>query len=205
MHACMQGTQGQPVGRRHQLRTSILRVVVVDHRVAALIATVAHAVLDAPERQERQPAAHRADGGADERGHTPHPQIPCALLPARPFPSSIFLVKNRRDIGKSQSIWTDSQMETARLLVGQRVDGQGEIHRHEASVAETPAPHVTTAWSHDTATGGGGIRCQRPARPLRQADHHERVECVPHEPEEHDHLEAGQERHDGVDQPHPQT
>jgi hypothetical protein len=35
------------------------------------------------------------------------------LPPARPFPSSIFLDKNRRDIGKSQSIWTDSKMETA--------------------------------------------------------------------------------------------
>jgi hypothetical protein len=33
--------------------------------------------------------------------------------PARPFPSSIFLDKNRRDIGKSQSIWSDSKMETA--------------------------------------------------------------------------------------------
>jgi hypothetical protein len=30
-----------------------------------------------------------------------------------PFPSSIFLDKNRRDIGKSQSVWTDSKMETA--------------------------------------------------------------------------------------------
>jgi hypothetical protein len=34
-------------------------------------------------------------------------------LPARPFPSSIFLDKNRRDIGKYQSIWTDSKVETA--------------------------------------------------------------------------------------------
>jgi hypothetical protein len=34
-------------------------------------------------------------------------------IPARPFPSSIFLDKNRRDIGKSQSIWTDSKMETS--------------------------------------------------------------------------------------------
>jgi hypothetical protein len=35
------------------------------------------------------------------------------LPPARPFPSSVFLDKNRRDIGKSQSIWTDFKMETA--------------------------------------------------------------------------------------------
>eukprot|EP01047_Picozoa_sp_COSAG01_P010260 COSAG01_NODE_431_length_17124_cov_26.577386_23_plen_211_part_00 len=33
--------------------------------------------------------------------------------PAQPFPSSIFLDKNRRGIGKYQSIWTDSKMETA--------------------------------------------------------------------------------------------
>eukprot|EP01047_Picozoa_sp_COSAG01_P038230 COSAG01_NODE_3090_length_6601_cov_5.372347_7_plen_306_part_00 len=33
--------------------------------------------------------------------------------PARPFPPSTFLDKNRRGIGKSQSIWTDSKMETA--------------------------------------------------------------------------------------------
>jgi hypothetical protein len=28
------------------------------------------------------------------------------VAPARPFPSSIFRDKNRRDIGKYQSIWT---------------------------------------------------------------------------------------------------
>eukprot|EP01047_Picozoa_sp_COSAG01_P025324 COSAG01_NODE_1594_length_9789_cov_98.477399_12_plen_254_part_00 len=33
--------------------------------------------------------------------------------PGEPFPSSIFRDKIRRDIGKSQSIWTDSKMETA--------------------------------------------------------------------------------------------
>jgi hypothetical protein len=43
------------------------------------------------------------------------PQSPAVreLLPARPFPSSISLDEIRRDIGKSQSIWTDSKMETA--------------------------------------------------------------------------------------------
>eukprot|EP01047_Picozoa_sp_COSAG01_P098699 COSAG01_NODE_28840_length_651_cov_2.153986_1_plen_129_part_00 len=35
------------------------------------------------------------------------------LVPARPFSASIFLDKNRRDIGKSRSIWTDSKMKTA--------------------------------------------------------------------------------------------
>jgi hypothetical protein len=38
------------------------------------------------------------------------------LPPARPFPSSIFLDRNRRDIGKSQSIWTASRMVTAGSL-----------------------------------------------------------------------------------------
>jgi hypothetical protein len=37
--------------------------------------------------------------------------------PARPFPPSIFLDQSRRDIGKSQSIWTASKMETAGSLV----------------------------------------------------------------------------------------
>eukprot|EP01043_Picozoa_sp_COSAG02_P119474 COSAG02_NODE_56140_length_287_cov_0.547872_1_plen_52_part_01 len=32
-----------------------------------------------------------------------------APCPARPIPSSTFRDKNRRDIGKSQSIWTDSK------------------------------------------------------------------------------------------------
>eukprot|EP01047_Picozoa_sp_COSAG01_P021015 COSAG01_NODE_1206_length_11242_cov_29.405905_8_plen_188_part_00 len=38
---------------------------------------------------------------------------PGLALPARPFPSSIFRDKNRRDIGKSQPTWTDPKMETA--------------------------------------------------------------------------------------------
>eukprot|EP01047_Picozoa_sp_COSAG01_P076117 COSAG01_NODE_13264_length_1610_cov_4.291198_2_plen_217_part_00 len=33
--------------------------------------------------------------------------------PARPFSPSIYLDKNRRDIGKSQSIWAGSKMKTA--------------------------------------------------------------------------------------------
>jgi hypothetical protein len=36
-----------------------------------------------------------------------------AAGPARPFSPSIFLDKNRRDIGKSQSIWAGSKMKTA--------------------------------------------------------------------------------------------
>jgi hypothetical protein len=38
-----------------------------------------------------------------------------AAAPARPFPSSIFLDKNRRDIGKSQSTWNRFQDGNARL------------------------------------------------------------------------------------------
>eukprot|EP01047_Picozoa_sp_COSAG01_P025297 COSAG01_NODE_1592_length_9796_cov_5.340311_7_plen_380_part_00 len=49
-----------------------------------------------------------------------HPQLDVRrrtgpALPARPFPPSTFLDKNRRDIGKSQSMWTDPKMETAGL------------------------------------------------------------------------------------------
>jgi hypothetical protein len=63
----------------------------------------------------------RLEGGAGPApvgthvGAQPHAHLGDALLlellelaPARPFPSSIFLDKNRRDIGKSQSMWTDS-------------------------------------------------------------------------------------------------
>jgi hypothetical protein len=38
--------------------------------------------------------------------------------PARPFPPSIFLDKNRRDIGKSQSIWNRFQDGNGRLTEG---------------------------------------------------------------------------------------
>jgi hypothetical protein len=42
------------------------------------------------------------------RATAPPPTLP----PARACPSSVFLDKNRRDIGKSQSIWTNSKMGT---------------------------------------------------------------------------------------------
>jgi hypothetical protein len=68
---------------------------------------------------------------------------------ARPFPPSIFRDKNRRDIGKSQSIWTDSKMETAgsppvrrgvvvrhrRVLVGDARVGRAEPRAHEVHAA----------------------------------------------------------------------
>jgi hypothetical protein len=56
---------------------------------------------------------------------------PWGVQPARPFPSSIFPDKNRRDIGKSQSTWTDSKMETG----GSRVCDDGL-----ASAASEGAP-----------------------------------------------------------------
>jgi hypothetical protein len=58
----------------------------------------------------------------DRREQLPLQQRQCHVdavapfAPARPFPSSIFRDKNRRDTGKSQSIWTDSKMETAGSL-----------------------------------------------------------------------------------------
>jgi hypothetical protein len=64
--------------------------------------------------------------------------------PARPCPSSILLDKNRRDIGKSQSIWTDPKMETA-----------GSRHVEPLRPARHPAPsnltpHHRTARTHRT-------------------------------------------------------
>jgi hypothetical protein len=55
-------------------------------------------------------------GAATQRvdhGRMPRRRGEMQRRPARPFPSLIFLDKNTRDIGKSQSIWTDSKMETA--------------------------------------------------------------------------------------------
>jgi hypothetical protein len=67
-----------------------------------------------------QEGPHRLQSPSREAGRrrTRHAGQRCAAVrdlqqPARPFPSSIFLDKNRRDIGKSQPIWTDSNMETA--------------------------------------------------------------------------------------------
>jgi hypothetical protein len=62
---------------------------------------------------------------------------PPAMPPARPFPPSIFLDKNRRDIGKSQSIWTDSKTETA----GSPAVARAPDRRARASPAErSPRP-----------------------------------------------------------------
>jgi hypothetical protein len=75
--------------------------------------------LQLPERPRGQLRCGRAHWGL-------RPVPPCSRphtlstpwwLPARPFPSSIFLDKNRSDIGKSQSIRTDSKMETAGSLL----------------------------------------------------------------------------------------
>eukprot|EP01047_Picozoa_sp_COSAG01_P055248 COSAG01_NODE_6129_length_3835_cov_2.876907_2_plen_144_part_00 len=48
-----------------------------------------------------------------DHGRMPRRRGEMQCRPARPFPSSIFPDKNRRDTGKSQSIRTDSEMETA--------------------------------------------------------------------------------------------
>jgi hypothetical protein len=66
--------------------------------------------------------------------------------PARPFPSSILLDKNRRDISKSQSIWTDSKMETVGSQGGDlvrvaevkalRVGGGRVEHPHRGGVIQ---------------------------------------------------------------------
>jgi hypothetical protein len=60
-------------------------------------------------------------------GRGPGAGLAGVRTPARPFPSSIFLDKNRRDIGKSQSIWTDSKMETAGSRRGQTGGGAADV------------------------------------------------------------------------------
>jgi hypothetical protein len=66
-----------------------------------------------------------------------------AARPAAPFPPSIFLDKNRRDVGKSQSIWTDSKMETAGSQLG-RDEDPGRQHVGLA-VLDLAAPLATLA------------------------------------------------------------
>jgi hypothetical protein len=61
---------------------------------------VSGSVLDRPRRGPQERCRRRRWGGRW-----------CAHLSGR-VPSSIFLDKNRRGIGKSQPIWTDSKMET---------------------------------------------------------------------------------------------
>eukprot|EP01047_Picozoa_sp_COSAG01_P052188 COSAG01_NODE_5465_length_4244_cov_54.041255_4_plen_171_part_00 len=64
------------------------------------------------------------------------------VFPARPFPSSILLDKNRRDIGKYQSIWTDSKMETAgsqHLREGAEAAGLAAEHLPQPRDLDHPA------------------------------------------------------------------
>jgi hypothetical protein len=90
---------------------------------------------------------------------------PCS--PARPFPSSIFLDKNRRDIGKSQSIWTDSKMETA----GSHTPSTAVPLGSHMYLAPTLSAH--RPW-HLTRGARRGSGAHRP--PLEQLNH--TPECV---------------------------
>eukprot|EP01047_Picozoa_sp_COSAG01_P099683 COSAG01_NODE_29655_length_632_cov_34.425891_1_plen_70_part_10 len=65
-----------------------------------------------------------------------------------PFPSSVFLDKNRRDIGKSQSIWTASKMET----VGSRRSWRFSVLRCRHARART---HMLVLFCQ--AGGDGGV------------------------------------------------
>jgi hypothetical protein len=56
-------------------------------------------------------------------------------VPARPFPPSIFLDKNRRDIGKYQSIWTDSKR------------WKRPAHPHSAAACRAVRPSRRQRWS----------------------------------------------------------
>jgi hypothetical protein len=85
-----------------------------------------------------------------------------APSPARPFPPSTFLDKNRRGIGKSQPIWNRSQDGHGRLTLG------GQL-----------CPHARRGWRSGARQGllGGGIgghvaarggRSMQPPLPRRQ-------------------------------------
>eukprot|EP01047_Picozoa_sp_COSAG01_P014253 COSAG01_NODE_690_length_14219_cov_19.783144_18_plen_213_part_00 len=85
--------------------------------------------------------------------------------PARPFPSSIFRDKNRRDIGKSQSIWTDSKMETAGSLQHAPVVGGTELRRQlvcqrRRAQEAPPARRPQHTGAHRGRRGQHGERAQ---------------------------------------------
>jgi hypothetical protein len=104
------------------------------------------------ERLRSSVESHRGSGSVGQL-------LAPGLQPGAPFPPSIFRDKSRRDIGKSQSIWTNSEVETAssrdvdRCLRGRRRRGGVSIvgpdarGRHPGGVAPArvgplvPAPH----------------------------------------------------------------
>jgi hypothetical protein len=70
----------------------------------------------AGRRSDRPPRGRRHRRPAQPpppRGRAPRRATARCAPPGAPFPPSIFLDKNRRDIGKSQSIWASSKMKTA--------------------------------------------------------------------------------------------
>jgi hypothetical protein len=90
---------------------------------------------------------------------------PVQLVPVQAFPPSIFRVKNRRDIGKSQSKCTDSKMETPRRA---RRGGQADgvvICTAVASLAAVgiagAAPPRVMLEAAQLATRGHGCHCVR--------------------------------------------
>jgi hypothetical protein len=112
--------------------------------------------LQLPERPRGQLRCGRAHWGL-------RPVPPCSRphtlstpwwLPARPFPSSIFLDKNRSDIGKSQSIRTDSKMETAGSLLSchEQLLQLTLITKHRAPLRCDPSssPQAPPQRSHPT-------------------------------------------------------
>jgi hypothetical protein len=132
---CLLTSLQQPAAMLHQARHDVSVVVADGAQVDAscLDAGVAHP----------QPLAQRGE---------PEPerliQVP-VVGPARPCPSSIFCDKNRRDIGKSQSIWADSKMETAgsRLSPRAGLDAQKLLSLRGRQVPEAVAGAGCVPWS----------------------------------------------------------
>jgi hypothetical protein len=115
-----------------------------------------------PEPEQRAP--RRAAAGAVRRARRVQ-----LTPPARPLPSSIFLDKNRRDLGKSQSIWTASKMEAPGSQLLQRLLLLGQLQAAEACVRRQGGEGRGGAREHAAAGGGGsrqvvGWRCRGAAR-----------------------------------------
>jgi hypothetical protein len=121
-----------------------------------------------------QHGGHPTDGSMPRRKLTGPPRTDGLPLdqrpnrgasPARPFPSLIFLDKNRRDIGKSQSIWTDAKMETTgsqqrtKLQLSEPVaPRQPDVPRAELLVMMHARPPLPQQPQTKPPGGGGRVK-----------------------------------------------
>jgi hypothetical protein len=88
------------------------------------------------------------DRGVGVRHHLALGQQPHHQRPARPRPSSTFLDQSRCDLGKSQPIWTDSEMGTAGSRGVATAAHNHEVRMCRQRMGSLPLalPHGSGAW-----------------------------------------------------------